>query len=358
VSTSTRGRALAVRGIGDQPAHPYRVLPRITASPRCSPARLATGLCCGVGVDAREFSGTTRWPTASPAHRLLIYWCHDRGPARLGRGDRRVALSSAAHRRSGVALFWRASAGHRGGERLKRGCPARRSVALLADINPGHSRSSSPSPDGRERRWMRPQMRPPRQRRGTGHHLVGTAPPRFSTGLFIVAAIAVLDAHVPAAQCRAQARSTPTDSARDCPLLTLMILSAGDDRPSLSDYHHTHKIADTPRPGHRGSVMIPTPWRRTAGCVPRPSRTLLCTRQCGRGQLVVCAETYLCGKARAVEPLRFSCPSPFHRRRATHGCATPRLVQPEPHPVTVRSRARRSQLSARVRREGSSSPAG
>jgi hypothetical protein len=30
----------------------------------------------------------------------LIYWCHDRSPARLGRGDRRVALSSAAHRES------------------------------------------------------------------------------------------------------------------------------------------------------------------------------------------------------------------------------------------------------------------
>src|SRR3954454_9216643 len=34
------------------------------------------------------------------SHRLLIYWCHDRSPARLGRGDRRVALSSAAR------LFW------------------------------------------------------------------------------------------------------------------------------------------------------------------------------------------------------------------------------------------------------------
>jgi hypothetical protein len=51
----------------------------------------------------------------------LIY---DPSPARLGRGGRRVALSSGCPRHMGVTLIWRAPAGHRGREWLKRGMPS------------------------------------------------------------------------------------------------------------------------------------------------------------------------------------------------------------------------------------------
>jgi hypothetical protein len=51
----------------------------------------------------------------------LIY---DLCPARLGRGDRRVALTSGCPQHLGVTLTWLAPADHRGLEWLKRGLPS------------------------------------------------------------------------------------------------------------------------------------------------------------------------------------------------------------------------------------------
>ena len=74
---------------------------------------------------------------AAPAgsSRLLIYWCHDRGQARLGGGNRGDALSAAAH----PSLVWlsfgmraRVTVARRGSRGV---CPAQRSAALLAGIS-------------------------------------------------------------------------------------------------------------------------------------------------------------------------------------------------------------------------------
>jgi hypothetical protein len=52
---------------------------------------------------------------------LLVCWCYDRGPARLGRGGRRFALKSAVRGLMTRLFAGMRSAGRRGVERLKRG---------------------------------------------------------------------------------------------------------------------------------------------------------------------------------------------------------------------------------------------